>query len=247
MVVIGLDGVPYSYIQRLFAASALPNFRAQAGEGALAQMDTSASKQEVYVNTRLHDAGYLRSKGAQPRSLEDITATRLAYRLDPGRIFLNVRGREPDSRVVPGAEYERLRRELAEALASMRDPATGEAMVERVYLREELYHGPYAAAAPDLMLALHDGYDPKGTFGKDHLTYSGAGAGGDAYHARCAGVHPGAAQVCAALAYHRCRSDASAPARSSGSCSYGWAHAAAWLSTCSSSSERVQHTMDGKL
>lgn len=102
-----------------------------------------------------------------------MAATSLAYSLDPGRIFLNVRGREPDGRVAPGAEYERLRRELAEALADMRDPATGEAMVERVYLREELYHGPYAAAAPDLVLAMRDGYDHKGTFGKDHPTHKG--------------------------------------------------------------------------
>lgn len=128
-------------------------------------------KREVYVNTWLHDAGYLQYKRSQPRTLEDMAATSLAYSLDPGRIFLNLRGREPDGRVAPGDEYERLRRELAEALVGMSDPLTGEPMVERVYLREELYHGPYAAAAPDLVLGLRDGYDPKGTFGKDRLTY----------------------------------------------------------------------------
>ena len=41
VVVIGIDGVPYTYVRRLFAAGELPNFRALAGEGALAQMDTT--------------------------------------------------------------------------------------------------------------------------------------------------------------------------------------------------------------
>src|SRR5436853_1981894 len=41
VVVIGLDGVPYTYVQELFRAGELPNFRALAGEGTLVQMDTT--------------------------------------------------------------------------------------------------------------------------------------------------------------------------------------------------------------
>jgi len=130
-------------------------------------------KQEVYVNTWLADAGYLQYASEQPRSLQDIAAASSAYSLDPGRIFLNVRGREPGGRVAPGAEYERMRREVAEALGTMTDPASGEPIVERVYTREELYHGPYTEAAPDLVLAMRDGYDPKGAFGKPALTFKG--------------------------------------------------------------------------
>jgi predicted AlkP superfamily phosphohydrolase/phosphomutase len=130
-------------------------------------------KQEVFVNTWLADAGYLQYASEQPRSLQDISAMSSAYSLDPGRIFLNVRGREPGGRIAPGAEYERIRREIAEALATMTDPASGEPIVERVYTREELYHGPYSEAAPDLVLATRDGYDPKGAFGKPALTFKG--------------------------------------------------------------------------
>jgi predicted AlkP superfamily phosphohydrolase/phosphomutase len=130
--------------------------------------------QEVYVNTWLHDAGYLDYVNAQPRGLQDMAASSAAYSLDPGRIFLNVRGREPGGRIAPGAEYERLRREIAEAALTMVDPATCEPMVERVYTREELYHGPYAEAAPDLVLAMRNGFDPKGAFGKPALTFKGA-------------------------------------------------------------------------
>ncbi|HEX6292694.1 MAG TPA: alkaline phosphatase family protein [Herpetosiphonaceae bacterium] len=128
-------------------------------------------KQEVYLNTWLHDAGYLRYAGDQPQRLQDMAASSVAYSLDPGRIFLNVRGREPQGQITPGAEYERIRREIAEAIVDMVDPATGEPMVERVYTREELYHGPHAAAAADLVVAMRDGYDPKGPFGKPRLTF----------------------------------------------------------------------------
>ena len=131
-------------------------------------------KQEVYVNTWLHDADYLQYSTAQPQSLGDIAATSVAYSLDPGRIFLNVRGREPAGRIAPGAEYERTRREIAEAIMAMRDPATGEPMVKRVYAREELYHGPYADAGADLVLDMCEGYDPKGPFGKPSLCFKGA-------------------------------------------------------------------------
>jgi len=41
VVVIGLDGVPFTYVQRLFQAGELPNFRAIVGDGALMQMDTT--------------------------------------------------------------------------------------------------------------------------------------------------------------------------------------------------------------
>jgi predicted AlkP superfamily phosphohydrolase/phosphomutase len=66
-----------------------------------------------------------------------------------------------------------VRREIAEAAMRLVDPATGEPMVERVYTREELYHGPWFEAAPDLVLAMRDGYDPKGPLGKPNLTFKG--------------------------------------------------------------------------
>lgn len=128
---------------------------------------------EVFINTWLHDAGYLQYASDRPAGLQDVSPTSIAYNLDPGRIFLNVKGREPEGRVTPGAEYERLRREIAEAAQSMADPVTGEPMVERVYLREELYHGPYAELAPDLVLEMRPGYDAKGPFGKPGLTFKG--------------------------------------------------------------------------
>jgi predicted AlkP superfamily phosphohydrolase/phosphomutase len=130
-------------------------------------------KQEVYVNTWLHQAGYLGYRAAQASSLADMAPSSAAYSLDPGRIFLNVQGREPEGRIAPGKEYERVRTEISEAILKMTDPATGTPMVDHVYHREQLYQGPCATSAPDIVLSMREGYDPKGTFGKPNLTFKG--------------------------------------------------------------------------
>jgi predicted AlkP superfamily phosphohydrolase/phosphomutase len=130
-------------------------------------------RQEVYVNTWLNEAGYLDYGSETPRSLADMADSSVAYSLDPGRIFLNVAGREPGGRVQPGAEYERLRDEIAAAALRLVDPHDGLPIVDRVFRREELYHGPHADRAPDLVLATRDGFDPKGVFGKSSLLFKG--------------------------------------------------------------------------
>ncbi|MBA3304069.1 MAG: alkaline phosphatase family protein [Actinomycetota bacterium] len=130
-------------------------------------------KQEVHVNTWLQESGWLQFDSAEPKGLDAMAASSAAYSLDPGRLFLNVKGREPNGRIEPGAEYEKLRSELADAAAALTDPATGEAMVKRVFRREELYTGPFQDLGADLVLDMHDGYDPKGAFGKPDVLFKG--------------------------------------------------------------------------
>jgi predicted AlkP superfamily phosphohydrolase/phosphomutase len=71
-------------------------------------------------------------------------------------ISLNVRGREPQGIVPPGSEYEAVRKEIRARLLALRDPRDGQPVVEKVYLREEIYHGPHVAEAPDLHLIPRD-------------------------------------------------------------------------------------------
>lgn len=75
-------------------------------------------------------------------------------------IWLNVRGREPQGTVEPGAEYEALRDEVLARLADWRNPDSGEPVVERAWRREELYTGPAVEHVPDVVLqpALDGGY-----------------------------------------------------------------------------------------
>jgi predicted AlkP superfamily phosphohydrolase/phosphomutase len=76
-------------------------------------------------------------------------------------IWLNVKGREPQGVVEPGADYERVRSRLIERLPSWRDPETGAPIVEAVWRREEIYHGDCVERAPDLIVkwALDGGYN----------------------------------------------------------------------------------------
>ena len=75
-------------------------------------------------------------------------------------IRINVKGRRPHGIVEPGAEYERVRDGIIEALESWRHPVTGERIVEKAYRREEVYHGECFEEAADIIpkWALQDGY-----------------------------------------------------------------------------------------
>ncbi len=76
----------------------------------------------------------------------------VAYSLgNVGQIYLNVCGREPQGIVEPGIGYEAARDQIIRRLADLRDPVTGERVVEEVYRREEIYAGRYLERAPDIL------------------------------------------------------------------------------------------------
>jgi len=68
---------------------------------------------------------------------------------------INLMGRELRG-IVPEEDYEPLRQELISKLENVIDPATGERVFERIYRREEIYHGRYLDKAPDLILITKD-------------------------------------------------------------------------------------------
>ena len=137
-------------------------------------------KYEVYVNHWLAEKGWLSlperaTDGSAERriQLKDVGPRSYVYSLDPGRIFINLQGREPEGRVSP-SDYESWRERIAAAaMADLRDPESGEPMLERVVRREEIYHGPLLEQAADLILVPRYGYDLKGAFGKGSLTFKG--------------------------------------------------------------------------
>ncbi len=64
--------------------------------------------------------------------------------------WVNLAGREPDGIVQPGQEYEQVRDYIIRMLSRAKDAATGQRAVDRVFRREELYHGPYLENFPDI-------------------------------------------------------------------------------------------------
>ena len=69
-----------------------------------------------------------------------------------GQVYINAAGIRPQGIVQPGTEYETLKAWIAEQALALRDPRSGEPLVERVYRREEIYSGPYIARTPDLIV-----------------------------------------------------------------------------------------------
>jgi predicted AlkP superfamily phosphohydrolase/phosphomutase len=115
----------------------------------------------------------LRFREENPKSVKDIHQESRAYSLIPGRIYVNLAGRESSGRIRFPDEYERVRVEMKEALLGMKDPDSGERIIGQVFKREELYHGPHYDDGPDLVAIPQNGYDLKGNLDKKELTYKG--------------------------------------------------------------------------
>jgi predicted AlkP superfamily phosphohydrolase/phosphomutase len=75
-----------------------------------------------------------------------------------GGTFVNLRGREPNGIVEPGDEYEALCERVRGALLSVKDPETGEKVINAVYHSKEIYRGDCVAEAPDLLVETEEPY-----------------------------------------------------------------------------------------
>jgi len=92
-------------------------------------------------------------------SFDDVDWSRtVAYAIGHvGQVYVNLKGREPQGIVEPGAEYRAVRRRVTGALRQLRHPKTGEPMVDEVIPGDTVVHGPYASRSADLHLVM-DGY-----------------------------------------------------------------------------------------
>jgi predicted AlkP superfamily phosphohydrolase/phosphomutase len=72
--------------------------------------------------------------------------------IDSTNIFINLEERFPEGNVREGKAYENLRDEITGNLEELTDPETGERIIEKVYKREDLYHGDCLKKAPDLLV-----------------------------------------------------------------------------------------------
>jgi len=120
---------------------------------------------QVYLNRWLADNGYLKLKD-NPKSIEDIQAGSVAFALDPGRIYINVRGKYPMG-TIDRTDARRIADEIKGGLAEISDG--GVPVIKVIYERDDLYSGPCIDAAPDLCLQSVYGYDLKGAVHKQQL------------------------------------------------------------------------------
>lgn len=151
-------------------------------------------KKEVYVNKWLTENGYLKFTKEKPESLNEISSETKAYSLIPGRIYINLKGREWAGTIFQGEEYQAICNEIQSEIREMTDPETGEKIIDKVFLRKDIYKGAFMHRAADIFVIPKDGYDLKGNLTADSLTFKGDLVGmhtyGDAF-LYMDGVKPG--------------------------------------------------------
>ena len=115
----------------------------------------------VNLNAWLHQNGYLTLKDGKTESgdwFEDVDWSRTrAYTMGLNGLYLNVKGRERQGIVEPGAA-EALKDELRTKLNGQADPASGRVGITGVFDCDAVYAGPYVDNAPDLIVGYGDGF-----------------------------------------------------------------------------------------
>lgn len=117
-------------------------------------------KSEVQLNVWLEQQGLLKFNG-RGKGLENYHRDTICYSLLPGRIFINLEGRE-EKGTIKRTEYQSVRKDIKQRLLSLTEPQTGEKIIDNVFYREEIYSGPYLENTADVIAHPKRGYDLKG-------------------------------------------------------------------------------------
>lgn len=81
-------------------------------------------KKEVNLNVYLQEKGLLHLNEGS-KGLAAVSSDSKAYSLIPGRVFVNLKGREAHGTVEQGKNYEDVREEIVQALRELKDPENG--------------------------------------------------------------------------------------------------------------------------
>jgi predicted AlkP superfamily phosphohydrolase/phosphomutase len=127
----------------------------------------TATTEVLRINTFLHQKGYLawketdHSEAAKRREASwfanlDWEKT-LAYCRTPSSNGITIRvAQNPGDSGIKPEDYETFREKLIHDLENLKDPNTGERIIQAIYKREEVYSGAAVKEAPDLTLVLRD-------------------------------------------------------------------------------------------
>ncbi len=116
-------------------------------------------KSEFYINSWLFQKGYLRFSKFPPKTLEDISYGTVAFALDPGRIYINLKGKYPRG-TVPESIYFKAVDRIISDLYDL-EFERGEKVLCDVYFKDEIYKGPFLKDAPDIVVLSNQGFDVK--------------------------------------------------------------------------------------
>lgn len=115
---------------------------------------------EIYLNNLFIEKNLLKFETGDI-DLSKIHASSKAFILDPGRIYINLKGKYPAGSVESGTEYEDVISHITETLISFE--IDGVRPIDRIVRSKDVYNGPLINLGPDLILFSRYGYDLKGT------------------------------------------------------------------------------------
>ncbi len=81
-----------------------------------------------------------------------------AYGTGFNGLYINQRGREREGAVAAGTEKDNLVAEIVRKLEEIKDPKTGDRVIYKAYIARDVYQGPYAEMAPDIVLGFDRNY-----------------------------------------------------------------------------------------
>jgi predicted AlkP superfamily phosphohydrolase/phosphomutase len=123
-------------------------------------------KKEVYINRFLEEKGFLVLK-SEGNFYERIDNKTKAFNLDPCRIYIHRKDVYPRG-TVRNEEKADLLEEIKKALRTLKGE-NGDEVIDKIFKKGEIYHGPQTHLAPDLVCLPKDGYDLKGSLEKKEI------------------------------------------------------------------------------
>jgi len=111
-----------------------------------------AIKSRLPFNMRRQLTGFWRTRDYQ----WDRTRAFSLFSITQGCVRINVKGREAQGIVEPGAEYEALCQEITDALMTFVDADTGQPVIKDVIRSRDVFHGEHLEDLPDLIVRWSD-------------------------------------------------------------------------------------------
>ncbi|PIU15913.1 hypothetical protein COT20_01010 [bacterium (Candidatus Gribaldobacteria) CG08_land_8_20_14_0_20_39_15] len=124
------------------------------------------SKANVNVNYFLMENGFLEVDKSRGEFYNQISLKTTAFALDPGRIYLNKKGKYPAGAVEEN-DLGKVLKELSDVFLRM--DFQGQKIIKQVCRQEEIYSGPQLNRAPDLLLVENPGFRLRAGLGKKEL------------------------------------------------------------------------------
>jgi len=121
--------------------------------------------QNVNLNTYLQEEKFLHLSETL-KNYNRITKESKAFILDPGRVYLNKKGKYPNGTVTKDKEKEIIQ-ELKTLFYDLKFKKNN--VIKKIYEKGEIYSGKMIENAPDLVVVENPGFQPKGGIGKPNI------------------------------------------------------------------------------